>query len=59
MTQAKEYVSPRKLLDEVESLLAMSPSKRYAALVDSKVLHMPLKYRILDELFKAWKLFHL
>jgi len=53
MTQAKEYVSPRKLLDEVGSLLAMSPSKRYAALVDSKALPMPLKYRILDELFKA------
>ncbi|XP_060878814.1 LOW QUALITY PROTEIN: DNA replication factor Cdt1-like [Metopolophium dirhodum] len=53
MTQAKEYVSPRKLLDEVGSLLAMSPSKRYAALADSKALPLPLKYRILDELFKA------
>lgn len=51
--QMKEYVSPRKLLDEVGSLLAMSPSKRYAALTDSKSLPMPLKYRILDELFKA------
>lgn len=52
-TQTKEYVSPRKLLDEVGSLLAMSPSKRYAALADSKTLPLPLKYRILDELFKA------
>lgn len=50
---AKEYVSPRKLLDEVGSLLAMSPSKRYAALADSKTLPLPLKYRLLDELFKA------
>jgi len=53
MTQTKEYVSPRKLLDEVGSLLAMSPSKRYAALVDTKTLPLPLNYRILDELFKA------
>lgn len=52
-TLSKEYVSPRKLLDEVGSLLAMSPSKRYAALVDSKALPLPLKYRILDEFFKA------
>jgi chromatin licensing and DNA replication factor 1 len=52
-TLSKEYVSPRKLLDEVGSLLAMSPSKRYAALADSKALPLPLKYRILDELFKA------
>lgn len=52
-TQAKEYVSPRKLLDEVGSLLAMSPTKRYAALADSKTLPLPLKYRILDELFNA------
>lgn len=52
-TQAKEYVSPRKLLDEVGSLLAMSPTKRFAALADSKSLPLPLKYRILDELFKA------
>lgn len=51
--QTKEYVSPRKLLDEVGSLLAMSPSKRYAALVDTKTLPLPLKYRILIELFKA------
>lgn len=49
----KEYVSPRKLLDEVGSLLAMSPSKRYVALADSKTLPLPLKFRILDELFKA------
>lgn len=53
MTQPKEYVSPRKLLEEVGSLLAMSPSKRYASLVDTKTLPLPLKYRILDELFKA------
>lgn len=53
LTQPKDYVSPRKLLDEVGSLLAMSPSKRYAALADSKSLPLPLKYRILDELFKA------
>lgn len=52
-TQTKEYVSPRKLLDEVGSLLAMSPSKRYTALADAKTLPLPLKYRILDELFKA------
>lgn len=52
-TLSKEYVSPRKLLDEVGSLLAMSPSKRYAALADSKAMPLPLKYRILDELFKA------
>lgn len=52
-TQIKEYVSPRKLLDEVGSLLAMSPSKRYIALADSKTLPLPLKYRILDELYKA------
>lgn len=52
-TQSKEYVSPRKLLDEVGSMLAMSPSKRYVALADSKSLPLPLKYRILDELFKA------
>lgn len=52
-TLSKEYVSPRKLLDEVGSLLALSPSKRYAALADSKALPLPLKYRILDELFKA------
>lgn len=51
--QNKEYVSPRKLLDEVGSLLAVSPSKRYAGLVDSKALPLPLKYRILDELYKA------
>lgn len=52
-TQTREYVSPRKLLDEVGSLLAMSPSKPYAALADSKTLPLPLKYRVLDELFKA------
>lgn len=52
-TQLKEYVSPRKLLDEVGSLLAMSPSKRYIALADSKSLPLPLKFRVLDELFKA------
>lgn len=51
--QTKEYVSPRKLLDEVGSLLAMSPSKHYAALIDTKTLPLPLKYRILIELFKA------
>lgn len=51
--QPKEYVSPRKLLDEVGSLLAKSPSKQYAALADSKTLPLPLKYRVLDELFKA------
>ncbi|XP_050439239.1 DNA replication factor Cdt1-like [Adelges cooleyi] len=51
--QAKEYVSPRKLLDEVGSLLAMSPSKKCIALADSKTLPLPYKYRILDELFKA------
>ncbi|CAH1721518.1 unnamed protein product [Aphis gossypii] len=53
MTHPKEYISPKKLLSEVGSLLAFSPSKRYAALVDSKTLPLPLKYRILDELFKA------
>ncbi|XP_025201253.1 DNA replication factor Cdt1-like [Melanaphis sacchari] len=52
-TQPNEYISPKKLLNEVGSLLAFSPSKRYAALVDSKTLPLPLKYRILDELFKA------
>ncbi|XP_060834243.1 DNA replication factor Cdt1-like [Rhopalosiphum padi] len=51
--QPKEYMSPKKLLNEVGSLLALSPSKRYASLVDSKTLPLPLKYRILDELFKA------
>ncbi|XP_001948429.2 DNA replication factor Cdt1 isoform X1 [Acyrthosiphon pisum] len=53
MTQPTEYVSPSNLLDEVGSLMAFSPSKRYAALADSKTLPLPLKYRILDELFKA------
>jgi len=53
MTQPTGYVSPRKLIDEVGSLMAFSPSKRYAALADSKTLPLPLKYRILDELFKA------
>jgi len=53
MTQPTEYVSPSKLLDGVGSLMAFSPSKRYAALADSKALPLPLKYRILDELFKA------
>lgn len=52
-TQIKDYVSPRKILDEVGSLLAMSPTKRYAALADSKALPLPMKYRILDELYKA------
>lgn len=51
--KANEYVSPRKLLDNVGSLLAMSPSKRYVALTDNKTLPLPLKFRILDELFKA------
>jgi len=53
MTQPTELVSSRKLIDEVGSLMAFSPSKRYAALADSKTLPLPLKYRILDELFKA------
>lgn len=52
-TQMKDYVSPRKILDEVGSLLAMSPTKRYGALADPKTLPLPMKYRILDELFKA------
>lgn len=51
--ETKQYVSPRKLLDEVGSLLAMSPSKRYAALTDTKTLPMSLKFRVLNELFKA------
>ncbi|XP_050420554.1 DNA replication factor Cdt1-like isoform X2 [Adelges cooleyi] len=51
--QPKEYVSPRKLLNEVGSLLAMSPSKRFSTLVESNALPLPLKYRILNELFKA------
>jgi len=53
ITQPTDYVSPGKLLDGVGSLMAFSPSKRYAALADSKTLPLPLKYRILDELFKA------
>lgn len=53
MTQPKEYNSPRKLLDGVDSLFVISPSKLYVALVDSKTLPLPLKFRILDELFKA------
>lgn len=51
--QPKEYVSPRKLLNEVGSLLAMSPSKRFSTLVELNALPLPLKYRILNELFKA------
>lgn len=53
MTQPTEYVLHTNLLDEVGSLAAFSPSKRYTALADSKPLPFPLKYRILDELFKA------
>jgi chromatin licensing and DNA replication factor 1 len=49
----KVYVSAGKLLDEIESLKAMSPSKRYSALANSNTLPLPLKYRNLDELFKA------
>ncbi|XP_050527571.1 DNA replication factor Cdt1 [Daktulosphaira vitifoliae] len=51
--QTKEYVSPRKLLDEVGTLLAMSPSKKYSSLADTKALPLPFKYRVLDELFKS------
>lgn len=52
-TLPKVTVSPGKLLDEIESLLALTPTNRFSALADPKALPLPLKYRNLDELFKA------
>lgn len=52
-TLPKVYVSPAKLLDEIEFIKSISPSKRYSALANSNTLPLPLKYRNLDELFKA------
>lgn len=45
---------PTKILPyEVGSVMTISPFKQYSTLTDSKALPLPLKFRILNELFKA------
>lgn len=41
------------LLNDVGSIMTISPLKQYSALTDSKTLPLPLKFRILNELFKV------
>lgn len=41
------------LLNDVGSVMTISPLRQYSALTDSKSLPLPLKFRILNELFKV------
>ncbi|XP_060871194.1 DNA replication factor Cdt1-like [Metopolophium dirhodum] len=41
------------LHNDVGSVMTISPLKQYSALTDSKTLPLPLKFRILNELFKV------
>lgn len=41
------------LLNDVKSVMTISPLKQYPALTESKTLPLPLKFRILNELFKV------
>ncbi|XP_060839677.1 DNA replication factor Cdt1-like isoform X2 [Rhopalosiphum padi] len=41
------------LPDDIECIMNISSIKQYSALADSKALPLPLKYRILNELFKV------
>lgn len=50
---SKKYILPRKLIDEEENILPILFSKQNVALPDSIKLKLPLKYHILNKLFKA------
>jgi len=63
-SQLKPFPSPRRVMDlppkltetlfnDVGSVMTISPLKKYSALTDSKTLPLPLKFRILNELFKV------
>lgn len=45
---------PTKLLpNDIECFMSILPIKQYSVLAESKVLPLPLKYRILNDLFKV------
>lgn len=50
---SKKNALPRKRIAEKRSILAILHSKQNAALQDTKQLKLPLKYQILNTLFKA------
>ncbi|KAE9544645.1 hypothetical protein AGLY_000187 [Aphis glycines] len=41
------------LLNDIECVMSILPIKQYSVLAESKVLPLPLKYRILNDLFKV------
>lgn len=52
-TSPVKHSQLKPLFNDVGSVMTISPLKKYSALTDSKTLPLPLKFRILNELFKV------